>query len=61
MKHETEEWLKLGIDGISVVTMLGALFDMLPSVAALFTILWTGIRIYETETVQSFLKRKKLK
>jgi hypothetical protein len=57
MKHETEEWLKLGIDGISVVTMLGALFDMLPSVAALFTILWTGIRIYETDTVQSIIKK----
>jgi hypothetical protein len=57
MKHETEEWLKLGIDGISVVTMLGALFDMLPSVAALFTILWTGIRIYETDTIQSIIKK----
>jgi hypothetical protein len=61
MKHETEEWVKLGIDGLSVATMLGALFDMLPSVAALFTILWTGIRIYETDTVQSLLKRKKPK
>ena len=30
---------------------------MLPSVAALFTILWTGIRIYETDTIQSIIKK----
>ena len=57
MKHETGEVLKAGLDAISVFTMLGALFDMLPSVAALFTILWTGIRIYETDTVQSIIKK----
>jgi hypothetical protein len=57
MKHEPGEFVKLGMDGLSVVTMLGALFDMLPSVAALFTILWTGIRIYETDTVQSIIKK----
>jgi hypothetical protein len=31
---------------------------MLPSIAALFTILWTGIRIWETDTVQRILGRK---
>lgn len=45
------------IDGLSVVTVLGTLTSMLPSIAAVFTIVWTGIRIYETETVQKFLKR----
>jgi hypothetical protein len=57
MKHDTGEFVKLGMDGLSVLTMLGALFDMLPSVAALFTILWTGIRIYETDTIQSIIKK----
>jgi hypothetical protein len=28
---------------------------MLPSIAALFTIVWTAIRIYETRTVQEWL------
>jgi hypothetical protein len=28
---------------------------MLPSFAALFTIIWTGIRIWETATVQKLL------
>jgi len=30
----------------------------LPSIAAVFTIVWTGIRIWETETVQNMLGRK---
>jgi hypothetical protein len=31
----------------------------LPAVAALFTIIWTGIRIYETDTIQGLLGKKK--
>lgn len=40
------------IDTVSVLTMVGSLANILPHVAAAFTIIWTGIRIYETETVQ---------
>lgn len=47
------------LDAASVATVLGTLIDMLPSIAALFTIVWTSIRIYETNTVQSLLGRKK--
>ena len=47
-----DESAKQMIDVMSVGTMLGALGSMLPPVAALFTIIWTGIRIWETETVQ---------
>ena len=47
------------VDALSVATVLGTLIDMLPSIAALFTIVWTGIRIYETDTVQRVLGRKK--
>jgi len=46
------------VDALSVVTVLGTLVDMLPSVAAVFTIVWTAIRIYETKTVQSWLGKK---
>jgi hypothetical protein len=31
---------------------------MLPSIAAAFTIVWTIIRIWETDTVQRWLGRK---
>lgn len=36
-----------GVDLIAVATVAGTLFNILPEVAALFAILWTGIRIYE--------------
>ena len=44
-------------DGLSVLTVVGTLADMLPSIAAVLTIVWTGIRIYETATVQRLLGR----
>ena len=59
MKDHLNESTKHILDGISVVTVLGALVDVLPAVAALFTIIWTGIRIYETATVQGLLGKKK--
>jgi hypothetical protein len=59
MKDHLNESTKHVLDGLSVITVLGALVDLLPAVAALFTILWTGIRIYETDTVQQLLGKKK--
>jgi len=47
------------IDGVSVVTVLGTLAQILPPLAALFTIIWTCIRIYETKTVQGLIKKWK--
>ena len=52
------EGLKNLVDGLSVITVLGTLIDILPSVAALFTIIWTLIRIYETDTVRRIVGRK---
>jgi hypothetical protein len=42
------EGTKHVIDGISVLTVVGTLADILPPIAALVTIVWTGIRIFET-------------
>ena len=47
------------IDFASVLTVLGTLADMLPAIAAIFTIVWTAIRIYETKTVQGWLGKSK--
>ena len=52
------EGTKQVIDAVSVVTVVGTIGDVLPPLAALFTLVWTGIRIYETETVQGLLGRK---
>jgi hypothetical protein len=58
MSDHTHETAKTLVDGLSLITVVGTLVDMLPSVAALFTIFWTGIRIWETDTVQRMLGRK---
>jgi hypothetical protein len=54
-----DEATKHAIDAISVVTVIGTLTDILPPLAALATLIWTGIRIYETETVQGWLGKRK--
>jgi hypothetical protein len=53
------ETFKHVVDGLSVVTVVGTLTKMLPAIAAAFTIIWTGIRIYESVTVQKLLGKDK--
>jgi hypothetical protein len=52
-----DEATKHLIDFASIATVLGTLADMLPAIAAIFTIVWTAIRIYETKTVQKWMGR----
>jgi len=59
MKHEISESTKHVVDALSVATVLGTLVDMLPSIAAVFTIVWTSIRIWETDTVKGWTGRGK--
>ena len=54
----TPENTKYMIDALSLVTVLGTIMNWLPSVAAVFTIIWTAIRIYETKTVQGWLGKR---
>ena len=49
------ESTKTLVDGLSVVTVIGTIGELLPPMAALFTLVWTAIRIYETKTVQRLL------
>jgi hypothetical protein len=58
---DQHEATKTVVDALSVMTVLGTLMQWLPSVAALFTIIWTAIRIYETKTVQKFITKFKEK
>lgn len=58
MKHDLSETTKHIVDALSVATVLGTLIDMLPSIAAVFTIVWTGIRIWETDTVRGLTGRQ---
>lgn len=51
---EHHDTVKHAVDAVSVVTVVGTLMEILPAIAALFTIVWTAIRIYETDTVQAW-------
>jgi hypothetical protein len=53
--HET---IKNTGDVAAITITLGTIFSLLPAIAAIFTIIWTGIRIYETDTVQKLVKKK---
>ena len=52
------ESTKTLVDGLSVVTVVGTIGELLPPMAALFTLVWTVIRIYETKTVQRLLGKE---
>ena len=47
MKQENVETIKHVADGVAAVTAVGTVMQLLPEVAALFTIVWTGMRIIE--------------
>jgi hypothetical protein len=57
--NEHQETTKHIVDALSVATVVGTLMEMLPAIAALFTIVWTAIRIYETDTVQNLFGKEK--
>ncbi len=61
MKEHLDEGTKHFLDGLSLITVLGTLVDWLPAVAALLSIVWTLLRIYETKTVQGWIQRAKRK
>jgi hypothetical protein len=47
------------VDAASFATVLGTIAGILPALAAIFTIIWTCIRIYESRTVQEYLEKKR--
>ena len=59
MEHMSETGKHVG-DAVSIVTVVGTLAQVLPSIAAIFTIVWTSIRIYETDTIQKLLGKVKV-
>jgi hypothetical protein len=46
------------VDALSILTVLGTLVDILPAVAAILSIVWSILRIYESKTVQRWLGKK---
>ena len=58
MEH-LQESTKHVLDTASIATAVVTMMQLLPAIAALFTIIWTTIRIYETKTVQKLLGKTK--
>lgn len=61
MSLQIDEHAKVMIDIASITTVLGTLWGALPALAALFSLIWSMIRIYETKTFQGWLAKIKKK
>jgi len=51
------EHTKSGLDITSIGTVIAALMDFVPHITAVLSLIWVMIRIYETKTVQRWLRR----
>jgi len=56
-----DEHAKTMLDIASITTVIGTLWGALPALAALFSLIWSIIRIYETKTFQGWLAKIKKK
>jgi hypothetical protein len=54
-----QESVKETVDIVAASTGLLSLVAWLPPTASLFTIVWLGIRIYESETIQKIMGKDK--
>jgi len=54
-----DEHLKQIADVVSVTTIFGTLMGILPSVAAVLSIVWSLVRLYETRTVRGIIAKLK--
>jgi len=55
----TTQVIKSAIDVTSFGVVIGSVMELLPAVSAILAIVWTCIRIYETETIQKLIGKKK--
>ena len=45
------------LDASSIAVVAGTLINWLPATAAAASLIWSAIRIYETETVQNWIRK----
>ena len=48
---------KTPLDVTAAAVAAGTVLELLPALASIMTILWMGVRIFETKTVQRWLGR----
>jgi hypothetical protein len=54
---QLSEHTKMAVDGLSLAAVVATLAAWLPPLAAFASLVWTLIRIWETATVQRWVKR----
>lgn len=57
MSAEAVAVVKHVCDALSLTVVVATLASLLPALASVMSILWVGLRIYETKTVQGWLRR----
>tara|TARA_R110000803_G_scaffold152427_1_gene217481 strand:- start:129 stop:305 length:177 start_codon:yes stop_codon:yes gene_type:complete len=57
MSAESSEAVKSIADGVAVAGTVGVVIKILPVIASVFTILWLGVRLWESETVKKLTGR----
>lgn len=55
---EHHDTAKAIADGAAVITTVGVMAAWLPPIASLFTIVYLGLRIWESDTVRELTNRK---
>ena len=53
--------VKAVADAVAVATTVGTVMDILPAVGSVFTIIWLGIRIWESPTMQGLVDKVRKK
>lgn len=48
------------VDGAAALVAGGTLAGILPHVAALFTVIWYVLQVYETKTIQRWRRRRRI-
>lgn len=61
MKETTAQVLKTSGDVAAASVTVATILQWLPALAALFTIIWTAIRIWESATIQKLVVRLRRK
>lgn len=59
MSAHLSENAKHAADALSIMTVVATLAEWLPAIAALASLIWSMIRIWETKTVQTWIKKFK--
>lgn len=53
--------MNVSVDAVAAGSILGSIMGYLPAIAALAAIIWYGVQIYESKTVQKLLRLHRLK